>query len=95
MNSHVCRMSFRPSVRFQAMRDSVIAIRRKLSSVRGGREVRGVVKDAKQICQAIEKLTAYGSICDAENLDDVECLVEDLVSQLAVFIDRILTFQIR
>lgn len=74
----------------RAMQNRAVAIRKLLSSSRRkGSKDRGVMDDAVQLAEIIEKLSTFGQHCSAEDVVEVASRVEILVSLLESEIDGI------
>lgn len=95
MKSQYIGSRYRSKNLFRLMETSAVKVRKQLAKGAWDREFRGVVKDAMQIADMIENLSIYGQVCEAEELDDLEILVQHLDAKLNEKIDQVFAFQIQ
>ena len=76
----------------RAVQNRAVGIRKLLSVVRQkGSKGRGVMDDALQLAETIEKLSVFGQHCSAEDVVDVASRIEILISILEIEVDSIFT----
>ena len=83
--------ALRSSDDFREIENRAVRVRKLLRQLSQGkdREVRRVMDDAAKLAKAIEQLARYGQTCSAEDLVDVEVLIEEFSLRLDDEVDRI------